>query len=188
MPTKKTTANAEPKTRFAPKPTMKKTTARKPAAKKAAPKKAAAAHAVTASHPAPVRHIKHTYIFAVGRRKEAVARVRWHQNTGNGEIIINERPMDKYFPTLELQNSVRDPFVLTHQENFGSVTVKVAGGGTQGQADAVRLGIARALVKVDPDVRLTLKRAGYLRRDPRVKERKKYGLKRARRAPQWQKR
>lgn len=185
MPTKKA-ASDTPKTRFSPKPTMrrtKKTTVKKTVVKAHAPAK----KVVAPVHVAP-RQVKHTYIFAVGRRKQAVARVRWHQKTGQGEMTINERPMEKYFPTRELQESVRDPFVITHQEGQGSVTVKVAGGGIQGQADAVRLGIARALVKVDPDVRLVLKRAGYLRRDPRVKERKKYGLKRARRAPQWQKR
>lgn len=188
MAIKNTTAAA--KTRFSPKPTMKR--AKKSVAKKTISlKPRTIIHkpaVVKATEPAAPKQVKHSYIFAVGRRKEAVARVRWHRQQGQGEIIINERALDHYFPTPELQQTIRDPFVLTHQEGHGSVSAKVAGGGIQGQAEAVRLGIARALVKVDPDVRLVLKRAGYLRRDPRVKERKKYGLKRARRAPQWQKR
>ncbi len=142
---------------------------------------------VHVSRPKVQRTVKRTYIFAVGRRKEAVARVRWHLGLHDA-MTINGRAMADYFPTKELQMLVQDPLVLTEQESKGSVTAKVAGGGIQGQAESVRLGIARALVKMDPDYRLVLKRAGYLRRDPRVKERKKYGLKRARRAPQWQKR
>lgn len=176
----------------------KATTTKKPAAKKASAKRKPAvkkaAHPVAAKT-APVhrpavakRDIKRTYIFAVGRRKEAVARVRWHKKEGAGEITVNGRELAKYFPTAELQQLVRDPMTLTHQEKVGSITAKVSGGGTQGQAEAVRLGIARTLVKDDSDLRIVLKRAGFLRRDPRVKERKKYGLKRARRAPQWQKR
>lgn len=144
---------------------------------------------VAATHARPVKKtsVKRTYIFAVGRRKEAVARVRWHANT-DGQMTINERPMEQYFPTPELQKIAREALTITELDGKGHVTAHVAGGGIQGQAEAVRLGIARALVSTDPDLRLTLKRAGFLRRDPRVKERKKYGLKRARRAPQWQKR
>lgn len=175
------------KTPVTKKPTVKRATAkRKPATKKAA--HPAIVHE-TAPRPATVkRDVKRTYIFAVGRRKEAVARVRWHKKEGAGEMTINGRDMTKYFPTAELQQLVRDPLTLTHQEKIGSITAKVSGGGTQGQAEAVRLGVARTLVKDDGDLRIVLKRAGFLRRDPRVKERKKYGLKRARRAPQWQKR
>lgn len=161
-------------------------TTKKPAAKKSAAKpavrKAPVVHA-----PRPVKPIVRTYIFAVGRRKEAVARVRWHKE-GAGEISVNGKDINVYFAPPELNRVVRDPLVLTNNEGHGSVTAKVSGGGTQGQAEAIRLGIARALVKEDADLRLPLKRAGFLRRDPRVKERKKYGLKRARRAPQWQKR
>ncbi len=135
----------------------------------------------------PERTHKLNYIFSVGRRKEAVARVRWKANEPVN-IIVNGRQFSDYFPTFELQHIVRQPLVLTHNDKLGSVSVKVSGGGINGQAESVRLGIARALVKVDPDLRLVLKRAGFMRRDPRVKERKKYGLKRARRAPQWQKR
>lgn len=163
----------------AKKTTRKATTRKRPAAKDATP--AAAPHRPAAAA------VHRTYIFAVGRRKEAVARVRWHK-AGQGEITINNRTLDHYFPTKELQQTVRSPLAITDHGLHGSVTAKVSGGGIQGQADAVRLGIARALVKQDGDLRLVLKRAGYLRRDPRSKERKKYGLKRARRAPQWQKR
>ena len=143
--------------------------------------------AVATVRTSPLRPVKRTYIFAVGRRKEAVARVRWYLGPVE-PMIVNERPVEDYFPTKELQQLVKDPLVLTDQEGQGRVTAKVAGGGTQGQAEAVRLGVSRALVQMDPDLRIALKRAGFLRRDPRVKERKKYGLKRARRAPQWQKR
>ncbi|MBI3573073.1 MAG: 30S ribosomal protein S9 [Candidatus Kerfeldbacteria bacterium] len=164
-------------------PTTKKTP------KKATKKKPVSTRrAVAATKEAPVPPTtRPTYIFAVGRRKQAVARVRLHP-TGSGEITINNRPLVEYFPTFVLQKTVRDPLVTSHRNEQGSVTVKVAGGGSHGQADAVRLGITRALVADDADLRLPLKRAGFLRRDPRVKERKKYGLKRARRAPQWQKR
>jgi len=131
--------------------------------------------------------VKRTYIFAVGRRKEAVARVRLFAD-GQGEIYVNSKPAGEYFPTFELQTIVQQPLVVVNQIQRGRVSAKVAGGGKQGQAEAVRLGIARALVQQDADQRIPLKRAGLLHRDPRVKERKKYGLKRARRAPQWQKR
>lgn len=161
-------------------------TVRKPAVKKAA------AHSKVA-HPVahkPAHHVtsaKRDYIFAVGRRKEAVARVRWNPKE-ESKITVNDRTLADYFPTFELQHIVLQALVATQNDKLGSVSAKVTGGGINGQAESVRLGIARALVKVDPDLRLVLKRAGFLRRDPRAKERKKYGLKRARRAPQWQKR
>ncbi len=166
-------------------PKAPKTSPRKTAVKKTALK--SAKKTMVARAPAVKHHVKRDYIFAVGRRKEAVARVRWYRESA-GDFQVNQRPVKAYFPTFELQHIVHAPLVLTHHDQAGHVTAKVAGGGIQGQAEAVRLGIARALVKMDPDLRLTLKRAGYLRRDPRVKERKKYGLRRARRAPQWQKR
>lgn len=159
--------------------TAKKAPAKRRPAVKKVPSPAAAAAA-------PKPPTKRTYIFAVGRRKEAVARVRWHQ-AGTG-ITVNGRPYEQYFRTVELQKIVRAPLDVSQLGEAGAVTAKVTGGGSQGQAEAVRLGLARALVKMDGDLRLSLKRAGFLRRDPRVKERKKYGLKRARRAPQWQKR
>ena len=122
---------------------------------------------------------------AVGRRKKAVARVRLV--AGEGKIIINKRDIDQYFGLETLKMSVRQPLVLTSTSNF-DILVNVNGGGLTGQAGAIRHGISRALCKVDPDLRPALKKAGFLTRDPRMKERKKYGLKAARRAPQFSKR
>ncbi|MBQ8074234.1 MAG: 30S ribosomal protein S9 [Clostridia bacterium] len=122
---------------------------------------------------------------AVGRRKKAVARVRLV--AGEGKITINKRDIDHYFGLETLKMTVRQPLVLTNQSAF-DVQVNVNGGGLSGQAGAIRHGISRALCKVDPDLRATLKKAGFLTRDPRMKERKKYGLKAARRAPQFSKR
>lgn len=130
---------------------------------------------------------KLTYVFAVGRRKSAIARVRYYDK-GNRGFSVNGRAANEYFPTFELRKIVHDPQELTQYDLSGDVSVKVHGGGIRGQAEAVRLGISRFLVRLQPDLRTPLKRAGFLTRDPRVKERKKYGLKRARRAPQWQKR
>ncbi len=166
------------------------TTTKKPALKKAKTRKPAVKKLVTRAKPQNLKAPKplaHDYIFAVGRRKEAVARVRWNPKEG-AKITVNGRTMADYFPTFELQHIVMQALVATQNDKQGSVSAKVAGGGINGQAESVRLGISRALVKIDPDLRLVLKRAGFLRRDPRAKERKKYGLKRARRAPQWQKR
>lgn len=168
------------------KPAVKKTTARKPAVRKNTPH-VKLVHKVAVKPSPVVRAQKLDYIFAVGRRKEAVARVRWNAKE-ESKVTINGRAFAEYFPTFELQHIVMQPLVATQNDKLGSVSAKVAGGGINGQAESVRLGISRALVKVDPDLRLVLKRAGFLRRDPRAKERKKYGLKRARRAPQWQKR
>lgn len=123
---------------------------------------------------------------AVGRRKEAIARVRLTQ--GSGLFIVNEKPVETYFPSFELLQSVQAPLVQLNLRESFDVSVKVIGGGFRGQADAVRHGIARALLIVDPEYRKTLRSLGYLTRDPRVKERKKPGLKRARRAPQFSKR
>ena len=122
---------------------------------------------------------------AVGRRKKAVARVRLV--AGDGKIMINKRDIDHYFGLETLKMTVCQPLVLTNQGSF-DVMVNVNGGGLTGQAGAIRHGISRALCKADPDLRATLKKAGFLTRDPRMKERKKYGLKAARRAPQFSKR
>ena len=122
---------------------------------------------------------------AVGRRKKAVARVRLV--AGDGKVIINKRDSDHYFGLETLKMTVRQPLVLTNQGSF-DVLVNVKGGGLTGQAGAIRHGISRALCKADPDLRDSLKKAGFLTRDPRMKERKKYGLKAARRAPQFSKR
>ncbi|GAB7387262.1 30S ribosomal protein S9 [Bacillaceae bacterium] len=125
--------------------------------------------------------------YGTGRRKNAVARVRLVP--GDGRIIINKRDIDDYFGGLQtLKLIVKQPLVLTDTADKYDVLVNVGGGGFTGQAGAIRHGIARALLKVDPELRGPLKKAGFLTRDPRMKERKKYGLKKARRAPQFSKR
>lgn len=133
------------------------------------------------------RTIKRTYLYAVGRRKTAVARVRLYQGEP-ASIVVNEQPLEKYFSVPGLPKIAQLPLIATNQEAIGRFTIKTAGGGKFAQAEAVRLGISRLLVQVDPQLKEVLKRAGYLTRDPRRKERKKPGLKRARRAPQWSKR
>ena len=122
---------------------------------------------------------------AVGRRKEAVARVRLVP--GDGQIIVNKRDLDNYFGLETLKMTVRQPLVLTRTTGF-DVLVNVNGGGLTGQSGAIRHGISRALIKANPELRGELKKAGFLTRDPRMKERKKYGLKGARRSPQFSKR
>lgn len=172
----------------------------KPAKKKAAPKKSTttkavhqaqsatlaelAEHAVSGTKQAP---IKQTYVFVVGRRKASVARVRYTK-AGTGEITINGKPLEKYFPYFEYQNVVRGPLEATNTAGIGSYSVKVIGGGVRGQAESIQLGISRLLLKLDETVRPALRAKRFLSVDARVKERKKYGLKKARRAPQWQKR
>lgn len=122
----------------------------------------------------------------VGRRKKSVARVRLVP--GDGKILINDRSIDDYFGLETLKVIVKQPLVLTGTEGKFDVICNVKGGGFTGQAGAIRHGIARALVKADEELKPTLKKAGFLTRDPRMKERKKYGLKKARRAPQFSKR
>ncbi len=124
--------------------------------------------------------------YGTGRRKSSVARV--YLVPGTGKIIINKRDMDEYFGLDTLKVIVRQPLVATETADKFDVLVNVRGGGYTGQAGAIRHGIARALLNVDADYRPILKSAGYLTRDPRMKERKKYGLKAARRAPQFSKR
>lgn len=127
------------------------------------------------------------YYQGTGRRKTAVARVRLFP--GNGEFIVNGKKPEDYFGNRDLfQRDLRLPLVLTNHLNTFNVLVKVKGGGISGQAGAVRHGIARALLDYDSELRPTLKQAGLLTRDPRAKERKKVGLKRARKAPQYTKR
>ena len=123
---------------------------------------------------------------AVGRRKKAIARVRLIP--GEGNIIINKRTLDEYFGYETLKMVVRQPLNLTETTGKFDVIVNCKGGGFTGQAGAIRHGIARALVKADENYKPIVKKAGYLTRDPRMKERKKYGLKAARRAPQFSKR
>ena len=124
--------------------------------------------------------------YGTGRRKSSIARV--YLMPGKGNITINKRDIDEYFGLETLKVIVRQPLVATETEGKYDINVNVKGGGFTGQAGAVRHGIARALLTVDADFRPTLKKAGYLTRDPRMKERKKYGLKAARRAPQFSKR
>ena len=124
--------------------------------------------------------------YGTGRRISSVARVRLVP--GEGNIIVNDRSLDDYFGLETLKVIVKQPLVLTGLENKFDIHVNVIGGGFTGQAGAIRHGIARALLKADEELRSVLKKAGFLTRDPRMKERKKYGLKKARRAPQFSKR
>ncbi|MCL5677391.1 MAG: 30S ribosomal protein S9 [Firmicutes bacterium] len=121
-----------------------------------------------------------------GRRKESVARVRLIP--GSGKIVVNDRPFEEYFPLRTLQMIIEQPLKITDTLGKYDVLVSVMGGGVAGQAGAVRHGIARALLQVDVNNRPPLKKAGFLTRDPRMKERKKYGLKKARKRPQFSKR
>ncbi|MFT8318441.1 MAG: 30S ribosomal protein S9 [Sporolactobacillus sp.] len=124
--------------------------------------------------------------YGTGRRKSSVARVRLVP--GDGNVLVNGRSVDEYFNLETLRSILKQPLVTTETEGRYDVLVNVDGGGFTGQAGAIRHGIARALLKADPEYRAVLKQAGFLTRDPRMKERKKYGLKGARRAPQFSKR
>ena len=129
---------------------------------------------------------KKPFFYGTGRRKHSVARVRLYK--GNGAFTINDRSIDDYFGLETLKLIARQPLALTDTADKFDIVVKVAGGGVTGQAGAIRHGIARALLEFDAELRPELKKAGFLTRDPRMKERKKYGLKAARRAPQFSKR
>ena len=128
-----------------------------------------------------------TYDRGLGKRKCAIAQVKLFSG-GKGEIIVNGKPYQELFPRLEHRRSIERPFVATETMGKFNVEVKVIGGGVTGQAEAIRHGIARALVKANEQFRPLLRQEGLLTRDARVKERKKYGLKRARKAPQYTKR
>lgn len=130
---------------------------------------------------------KRKYSYGTGRRKSSVARVRVYEN-GTGSIIINGREIDDYFGLETLKLLVRQPLMTTETLGKLDIVCTVAGGGVTGQAGAIRHGISRALLLINPEYRPALKAAGFLTRDPRMKERKKYGLKAARRAPQFSKR
>lgn len=123
---------------------------------------------------------------ATGRRKESVARVRLRD--GSGRVVLNGRPLENYFPTMATRLRVMEPLNITSTQGRYDIDATLEGGGTTGQADALRLGISRALVELEPELRDTLKKAGMLTRDARVVESKKYGLRKARRAPQYTKR
>ncbi len=127
------------------------------------------------------------YIEAVGRRKTSVARVRMTE-IGKLSYVVNGKDLEAYFPTEELRSIVNDPFTEGKLPAKYSVSVIVSGGGIHSQAEAVRHGISRILVKEDHESRVRLKKLGFLKRDPRAKERRKFGLKKARKAPQWSKR
>ena len=129
---------------------------------------------------------KKTQYLGTGRRKSSVARVRL--TTGKGTITINGRTFEDYIPSAAIRLDVLQPLELTESKEKFDIDVNVCGGGISGQAGAIRLGITRALMEIDPDLRKVLKPAGMVTRDPRAKERKKYGLKKARRAPQFSKR
>ena len=130
---------------------------------------------------------KKLQFWGTGRRKKAIARVRLIPG-GNGTIVINDRAFEDYFPQATLQYIVKQPITLLEVESKYDIIVNVIGGGYTGQAGAIRLGVARALLEAEENSRSALKAAGFLTRDPRSKERKKYGLKKARRAPQFSKR
>ena len=130
---------------------------------------------------------KKLQFWGTGRRKKAIARVRLIPG-GTGNIVINDRALEDYFPQGTLQYIVKQPVVLTATETAYDIVVNVCGGGYTGQAGAIRHGISRALTTAQPELRAALKKEGFLTRDPRMKERKKYGLKGARRAPQLSKR
>ena len=130
---------------------------------------------------------KEKFFESIGRRKTAKARVRIFSK-GEKNIKVNGKDFKEYFPIFELQQIVLSPFSRTDLIDQYGVTINVKGGGTVAQAEAVRHGITKALVSANPELRPALKKVGYLTRDPRMRERKKFGLKRARRAPQWRKR
>lgn len=163
------------------KPVEKKAAApKKTATKKVAPKKEVASEPIELD-------TKKGYLPAVGRRKKAIARIRLIKN-GTGKIVINGKEFDQYFTTFEMRKQVQEPLITVGQADAVDVSVKVMGGGLRGQAEAIRQGISRSLIQLNPTFRKSLKKLGFLSRDPRKKERKKFGLKKARRAPQWSKR
>lgn len=180
----------------AKKPVAKKSAAKKPAVKKAVAHKVATKHVVHKPHVASIApsapavaaamQTREQYQASVGKRKTAIARVRYYK-LGTGEIVVNAMTLEKYFGYLPWAEEARSPLLKTGWTQ-GRWSIKAQGGGKHAQAHAIRHGIARMLIVLDPALRPVVKPLGFLTRDARVKERKKYGLKRARRAPQWQKR
>ncbi|MFA6521765.1 MAG: 30S ribosomal protein S9 [Candidatus Gracilibacteria bacterium] len=142
---------------------------------------------VAAAKEAKVKKVIGTYYYADGQRKTSEASVRLIEK-GTGIITVNERTFENYFPVFTDQDKILSPLRVTNQLKTFDITVKVQGGGIHSQAEAIRHGISKALLAYNVEYRSLLKPIGFLTRDSRVKERKKYGLKRARRAPQWQKR
>ncbi len=188
MPTKKTEEGTEEVK--AKKPAAKKAPAKKPAAKKATKEEAvleAGAKMEGEEMEASKAAKGGSFIPTVGRRKTSIARVRLIKN-GRGAITVNGKAYDAYFTTYDLREQVVAPMRTVGQETTVDVSAKVTGGGIRGQAEAVRHGIARALIELNPTFRGALKKLGYLTRDPRKRERKKFGKLGARRSPQWSKR
>lgn len=167
----------------------KTTAAKKAAPKKTVTKKAADVKAVAEAEATAAAEAvkKGSFLPAVGRRKKAIARVRLVKN-GRGVVTVNGKKLAEYFGTADLRGDVLAPLRAVGQDEAVDVSAKVDGGGMRGQAEAIRLGIARALCDMDTSFRTTLKKLGYLTRDPRVRERKKPGKRSARRSPQWSKR
>ena len=160
---------------------------KKPAAKKSSKGGSASGGKAAMEAEAPLT-VTGKYVYAVGRRKTAIAQVRLYPTTDVEGVIVNKRPIREYFGTAALETIALSPLKLTGMEAAFTVTVVVRGGGLHGQADAIKLGVARCLIKHDILLRPVLKAQGYLTRDARAVERKKPGLKKARRAPQWAKR
>ncbi len=160
------------------KTTTTKTAVKKPAAPVTVQKEAT---------PARAKSEMHEYFYAAGKRKTAIARVRLYPK-GKGIVTVNEKPLNEYFKQLTSTGIISSPLKLSGLTKDFDVSVKVEGGGTTAQAEAIRHGIAKALLTYNDTLRTTLKKAGFLTRDARIKERKKPGLKRARRAPQFSKR
>ena len=162
---------------------------RAPRAKKAVTKEPKEKETKVASESAKEEKMtaKGEYIFGLGRRKTSIARVRLYK-TGSGNMTVNGKALAVYFPVQELTNMVESVLTVVGLQGAVDIVASAQGGGIHGQAESVRLGLARALIILNPTYRKTLKKMGCLTRDPRAKERKKFGLKKARRAPQWSKR
>ncbi len=165
------------------KPVKKAVVAHKPPVQKKVAKKPVPSQAEPAKAGRPEK-----YFESLGRRKTSNARVRLFGGRNEKSFLINGKPFEAYFPTVELKEIVLSPLKLMDAMSKFGFSSRVKGGGVHSQAEAVRHGIAKCLVLIDGESRKTLKKAGFLTRDPRMRERKKFGLKRARRAPQWQKR
>ncbi len=182
--TKKTPVKAVAKK--APAPTAKRSKAAEPVPAPEA--KVAKAVAPKAEKVAPkIATPTGEFFYAAGNRKTCVARVRLYEK-GTGLFTVNGKKLEEYIVLASKRDSIKAPLRITGQLKTFDISVVTSGGGLNGQADAIRHGISKALLEFDPSLRITLKRAGFLTRDPRMKERKKYGLHRARRAPQWSKR
>ena len=182
--TESTESKEHPEKKAKPKKSVRKTPARKPKKEAETVEVAAVMKAV---QPVEKPEEKRDYIYAVGRRKSAVARIRFFPQ-GTGSFTVNKKSVEAYFSTFESQKIAREALEKIEAKGIYDVSAYVRGGGVAGQADAVRLGIARALVKFNEDFKKPMRSLSFLTRDPRVKERKKPGLKRARRAPQFSKR